>query len=147
MSDAHDWQELIDRHLRGELNESEKERLAELLDSDATAAQDFVEQVQWDTRVGRGAARWSWFAPRTNAERRADAMFAERTAAVRANTDDNIHQSVVGHLGRHHRRADCKPVFPAAEYGTAGKNDCPAAECGTDDRENHWIERASAVDG
>ena len=51
MSDAHDWQELIDRHLRGELNESEKERLAELLDSDAAARKDFVEQVQWDTRL------------------------------------------------------------------------------------------------
>ena len=51
MSDAHDWHELIDRHLRGELNESEKERLAELLDSDAAARKDFVEQVQWDTRL------------------------------------------------------------------------------------------------
>ena len=51
MSDAHDWQELIDRHLRGELSESEKERLAELLDSDAVARKDFVEQVQWDTRL------------------------------------------------------------------------------------------------
>ena len=51
MSDAHDWQELIDRHLRGELSESEKERLAELLDSDAGARKDFVEQVQWDTRL------------------------------------------------------------------------------------------------
>ena len=51
MSDAHDWQELIDRHLRGELSESEQERLAELLDSDAAARKDFVEQVQWDTRL------------------------------------------------------------------------------------------------
>ena len=51
MSDAHDWQELIERHLRGELSESEKERLAELLDSDVAARKDFVEQVQWDTRL------------------------------------------------------------------------------------------------
>jgi len=51
MSDAHDWQELIDRHLHGELSESEQERLAELLDSDAAARKDFVEQVQWDTRL------------------------------------------------------------------------------------------------
>ena len=50
MSDDRDWHELIDRHLRGELNESEQERLAELLDSDAAARKDFVEHVQWDTR-------------------------------------------------------------------------------------------------
>ena len=63
MSDAHDWQELIERHLRGELSESEQERLAELLDSDAAARKDFVEQVQWDTRLAevlresRGSSR------------------------------------------------------------------------------------------
>ena len=34
MSDASDWEELIDRHLHGELSEAEKERLAERLDSD-----------------------------------------------------------------------------------------------------------------
>ena len=37
MNEKNDWEELIDRHLRGELNEAEKERLAELLDSDAAA--------------------------------------------------------------------------------------------------------------
>jgi len=63
MSDAHDWHELIDRHLRGELSESEKELLAELLDSDVAARKDFVEQVQWDTRLAdvlrdsRGSSR------------------------------------------------------------------------------------------
>ena len=63
MSDAHDWQELIDRHLRGELSESEQERLAELLDSEPAARKDFVKQVQWDTRFaevlreGRGGVR------------------------------------------------------------------------------------------
>jgi len=51
MSDADDWHELIDRHLRGELSDSEKERLAERLDSDSSARSDFVEQVQWDTRL------------------------------------------------------------------------------------------------
>ena len=74
MSDAHDWQELIDRHLRGELSESEQERLAELLDSDAAARKDFVEQVQWDTRFAevlresRGSSRepnvGRWISPR-----------------------------------------------------------------------------------
>lgn len=49
MKDKNDWEELIDRHLRGELEESEKERLAELLDTDAAARQEFVEHVQWDT--------------------------------------------------------------------------------------------------
>ena len=50
MSDDSDWHELVDRHLRGELDEPEQERLAELLDSDAAARKDFVEHVQWDTR-------------------------------------------------------------------------------------------------
>ena len=51
MSDDHNWHELIDRHLRGELNESEKERLAERLDSDPSARKEFVEHVQWDTQL------------------------------------------------------------------------------------------------
>lgn len=53
MSDRSDWEELIDRHLRGELNEAEEQRLAELLDSDAAARQEFVEHVQWDTEVAK----------------------------------------------------------------------------------------------
>ena len=63
MSDAYDWQELLDRHLRGELSGSEQEGLAELLDSDAAARKDFVEQAQWDTRLAevlrecRGSSR------------------------------------------------------------------------------------------
>jgi hypothetical protein len=82
MSDARDWQELIDRHLRGELSESERERLAELLDSDAAARKDFVEQVQWDTRLaevlreGRGSLR------EPNVDEGADAIFAERTPTI-----------------------------------------------------------------
>lgn len=49
MNDRNDREELIDRHLRGELDESEKERLAELLDADPEARQEFVDHVQWDT--------------------------------------------------------------------------------------------------
>ena len=49
MSDDRDWHELIDRHLHGELNEAEKELLAERLDSDPSARREFVELAQWDT--------------------------------------------------------------------------------------------------
>ncbi|MHC4404997.1 MAG: FecR domain-containing protein [Planctomycetota bacterium] len=88
MSDAYHWHELIDRHLRGELNESEKERLAELLDSDSSARKDFVEQVQWDTRLAEvlresGDSRGSLREP--NAEDSAEAMFAERAPTVAFN--------------------------------------------------------------
>jgi len=51
MNEENSWEELIDRHLRGELDEAEKERLAELLDSAAAARQQFVEQVQWGTEM------------------------------------------------------------------------------------------------
>ena len=51
MSHHDDWEELIERHLRGELTESEMERLAELLDSDPSARKGFVEQVHWDTQL------------------------------------------------------------------------------------------------
>jgi hypothetical protein len=50
MSNKFKWHELIDRHLHGELNQAEKERLAEWLDSDPAARKAFVEQVQWDTQ-------------------------------------------------------------------------------------------------
>ena len=45
--------DLIDRHLRGELSESEIESLAQMLDSDASARRDFVEQVEWDTGIAK----------------------------------------------------------------------------------------------
>ena len=85
MSDSHDWHELIDRHLRGELSDSEKERLAELLDSDSSAGKDFVEQVQWDTRLAEvlresGDGGDSLHEP--NAEESADAVFTERAPAM-----------------------------------------------------------------
>jgi hypothetical protein len=50
MSDLRDRHELFDRHLRGELNESEMEQLAALLDSDPSARNDFVEFTQWDSK-------------------------------------------------------------------------------------------------
>ncbi len=120
MSDAHDWQELIDRHLRGELSESEQERLAELLDSDAAARKDFVEQVQWDTRLAEvlrevvvRSANQTWTKEPTP-------IFAERTVDYRqTNTDDKNHQCAAGRCRSHHRGADCEPVFPAGEYQNA----------------------------
>ncbi|MGB0599704.1 MAG: FecR family protein [Rubripirellula sp.] len=51
MNDKNNWEELIDRQLRGELEEAEKEHLAKLLDSDSAARKDFVEHVQWDTEM------------------------------------------------------------------------------------------------
>jgi hypothetical protein len=51
VNDKNNWEELIDRHLRGELEEAEKEHLAKLLDSDVAARKDFVEHVQWDTEM------------------------------------------------------------------------------------------------
>ena len=51
MNEENSWQEVIERHLRGELNEAEQELLSQLLDSNATARQEFVEHVQWDTEM------------------------------------------------------------------------------------------------
>lgn len=51
MSGSFDPHALIERHLRGELSQSEMERLAKMLDTDASARRDFVEQVQWDTQL------------------------------------------------------------------------------------------------
>ena len=51
MSDDSELNDLVDRHLHGELTESEKERLVELLDSDAAARKGFVEQAHWNTRL------------------------------------------------------------------------------------------------
>jgi len=86
MSDESDWEELIDRHLCGELNESEKERLAKLLDSDSSARRDFVEHAQWDTRFADVLrdSRGSLCEP--NANENADAMLAERAATMRERT-------------------------------------------------------------
>lgn len=51
MSDITEWEDLIDRHLRGELTAQEQERLAELIDGGASLRKEFVERVQWDTAV------------------------------------------------------------------------------------------------
>ena len=51
MNEKYDLEKLIDRHMRGELNETEKEQLAKLLDSDDNARREFVEHVQWDTEI------------------------------------------------------------------------------------------------
>ena len=51
MSTNQNWEELIERHLRGELTESEMEQLAEHLDSDPDARQLFVDEALWDTRM------------------------------------------------------------------------------------------------
>ena len=51
MSTHDDWEELIERHLRGELTESEMEQLATRLDSDPAARQAFVQETLWDTRM------------------------------------------------------------------------------------------------
>jgi ferric-dicitrate binding protein FerR (iron transport regulator) len=72
MNDKNDWEELIDRHLRGELKESEKERLTELLDTNAAARQEFVEHVRWDTEFAE-ALRESSHSPSD-----ADILAAER---------------------------------------------------------------------
>ena len=72
MNDKNDWEELIDRHLRGELIESEKERLTELLDTNAAARQEFAEHVRWDTEFAE-ALRESSHSPSD-----ADILAAER---------------------------------------------------------------------
>lgn len=51
MSTHDDWEELIERHLRGELTEPEMEQLAERLDSDPIARKTLVEEALWDTRI------------------------------------------------------------------------------------------------
>ncbi len=73
MNDKNNREELTDRHLRGELNEAEKERLAELLDSNAAARQEFVEQVQWDTEFAEALRESS------QSSRDADILTADRT--------------------------------------------------------------------
>ncbi|QDV47483.1 fec operon regulator FecR [Stieleria neptunia] len=45
------WDDLVERHLRGELNQREQEQLAGWLDSDASLREDFVRQATWDTEL------------------------------------------------------------------------------------------------
>ena len=51
MNGEYTWEELIDRHLRGELDEADIELLAEQLDNDADKRRAYVEYVKWDTEV------------------------------------------------------------------------------------------------
>jgi len=78
------WDELIDRHLRGELSESEKEQLAERLDSDASAREDFVEQVWWDTRFGEVLREEGEVPAETRFPKRRPAMAFSRTLLAAA---------------------------------------------------------------
>ena len=75
MNDKNDWEELIERRLRGELEDSESERLAKLLDSNADFRQEFVQQAQWDTEVAEALRESSHSPPE------ADIVPAERTKA------------------------------------------------------------------
>ena len=50
MSNDQNFSELVDRHLRDELDDTEREQLAQWLDSDSELRRTFVEQVEWDTR-------------------------------------------------------------------------------------------------
>jgi len=77
MNENNEWEELVERHLRGELSEPEIERLAERLDSDAGTRIDFVEQVQWDTRIAE-TLRESHVSPQET-----DVAHAERLTAIR----------------------------------------------------------------
>ena len=51
MNREYDFDELIDRHLRGELNDAQREALARWLDSDREHGRHFVENAQWETRI------------------------------------------------------------------------------------------------
>ena len=77
MNENNEWEELVERHLRGELSEPEIERLAERLDSDAVARNNFVEQAQWDTRFAE-ALRES-----CDSLRKTDDLLAQRLTAIR----------------------------------------------------------------
>ncbi len=50
MSNDQEFHELIERHLRNELDDAEREQLARRLDSDRECRGAFVDQVEWDTR-------------------------------------------------------------------------------------------------
>ena len=89
MSDLQERHELFERHLRGELNEAEMERLAEILDSDSSARKDFVEYAQWDTRFAdvlreTGDERGPLGEP--DIEESADESVAERAPSTRERT-------------------------------------------------------------
>ena len=57
MNDENHWEEWFDCQLRGELDESEKEYLADLLDSNPDARRKFVEYAQWDTEISEASCQ------------------------------------------------------------------------------------------
>jgi len=83
MSTKFEWHELIDRHLHGELDEAEKERLAEWLDSDPAARKAFVEQVQWDTRFSEALRERSGSMRDPMTKQIADLISVEQTTTRR----------------------------------------------------------------
>jgi len=83
MSSKSEWHELIDRHLHGELNEAEKERLAEWLDSDPAARKAFVEQVQWDTQFSEALRERSGSLRGPITKQIADLISVEQTTTMR----------------------------------------------------------------
>ena len=78
MSSDQEFSELVERHLRNELDDAEREQLAQWLDSDPELRRSFVEQVEWDTR----------FAEVMRASQGAD------DSAFLAATDDNAASSL-----------------------------------------------------
>ena len=48
---AGELQDLVDRHMFGELSDSDMERLAELLDSNPSVRKDFVERASWESEL------------------------------------------------------------------------------------------------
>jgi len=90
MSSECEWHELIDRHLHGELNEAEKERLAEWLDSDPAARETFVEQVQWDTQFSEALRERSGSLRGPMAKQVPDLISVEQTTTWRERRPNRI---------------------------------------------------------
>lgn len=92
MNDENDSEELIDRHLRGELDEAEKERLAELLDSNAAARQEFVEYAQWDTEFAEALRESNQYGQRVSKPADLRLMLATAAAVIVALSAGLIYQ-------------------------------------------------------
>ena len=83
MNDENDLEELIECHMRGELSEVEKERLAEMLDSNAATRKELVEHAHWDTQLAE-AMRES-----RDSLREPDDLPAERSTTIREQLSRN----------------------------------------------------------
>ena len=82
MNEKNEWDELVDRHLHGELSELDKEYLAQLLDSDSAARKKFVEQAQWDTRFAEALREGHELFGDSSGGVDENALFAERAVAL-----------------------------------------------------------------